>query len=150
MRADIIDSMSWAEHALTTLRAAGHRSGGARTAVVEALAAERCCRSALELHEQVRSGGRAIGIASVYRVLEVLTGLGLVQRVDVGSGTARYEPVHPGGEHHHHVVCDDCGRVEPFTDPALEHAISSAAGRVGYDVAGHEVVLRGACVNCRA
>jgi Fur family ferric uptake transcriptional regulator len=85
----------------------------------------------------------------VYRTLELLTALGLTQRVDLGSGTARFEPVQPGGDHHHHVVCDDCGRVEPFSDTALERAISSAAGRVGYSVAAHEVVLRGACGDCR-
>lgn len=141
--------MSWSEHALSTLHDAGHRAGGARRAVVEALAAQHCCRSAQELHEGIRAGGRPVGIASVYRTLELLTALGLTQRVDVGSGTARYEPVQPGGDHHHHVVCDDCGRVEPFSDPGLERAISSAAGRVGYAVAGHEVVLRGACADCR-
>jgi Fur family ferric uptake transcriptional regulator len=118
--------------------------------VVEALAEQDCCRTALEIHDRLRAGDRAVGIASVYRVLDVLAGLGLVQRVDVGRGIARYEPVPPGGEHHHHVVCDDCGRVDPFVDPGLERAIQSAAGLVGYDVAGHEVVLRGACDDCRA
>ena len=142
--------MTWSEHALTTLRAAGHRSGGARAAVVEALAAQTCCETALEIYERLRAGGRPVGIASVYRVLDLLTGLGLVQRVDVGRGTARYEPVEADGEHHHHVVCDNCGRVDPFVDPTLERAIQSAAGRVSYDVGGHEVVLRGACDDCRA
>ena len=141
--------MRWSEHAVTTLRAAGYRAGGARSAVVDALAAQDCCETPLQIYERLRGSGRPVGIASVYRVLDVLTGLGLVQRVDVGRGIARYEPVAPGGEHHHHVVCDDCGSVEPFVDPALERAIASAAGRVRYDVAGHEVVLRGACDDCR-
>jgi len=142
--------MAWKEHALATVRAAGFRSGGARKAVVEALAEQNCCRTALEIYEELRGGGRPVGIASVYRVLELLTGLGLVQRVDVGRGTTRYEPVEPGGEHHHHAVCDDCGRVDPFVDAPLERAIKAAAGRVGYDVAAHEIVLRGACEDCRA
>jgi Fur family ferric uptake transcriptional regulator len=73
-----------------------------------------------------------------------------VQRVDVGDGVARFEPA--GGDahhHHHHLVCDDCGRVEPFTDDRLERALAGAAGRLGYAMEQHEVVLRGACANCR-
>ncbi len=71
-----------------------------------------------------------------------------MQRVDVGDGVARYEPA--GGEdHHHHVVCDDCGKVEPFSDPSLERAIELASSRLGYSVEGHEVVLRGECGDCR-
>ena len=142
-------AITWGEHARAALRAAGHRSGGARAAVVEALAAQTCCETALEIYQRLRESGRPVGVASVYRVLDLLTGLGLAQRVEVGRGTARYEPVEAGGEHHHRVVCDDCGRVDRFVDPALEHAIRSAADRVGYDVAGHEVVLRGACDDCR-
>ena len=142
--------ITWSEHALTTLLTSGHRAGGARIAVIDALAEQACCRSALEIYDELRSSGRPVGIASVYRALELLTALDLVQRVDVGSGVARYEPIEVSGHHHHHVVCDDCGRVDPFVDPALERAISSAAGRVGYEVDAHEVVLRGACDDCRA
>ena len=81
------------------------------------------------------------GIASVYRVLDSLAELRLVQRVDIGDGVARYEPAHAGGDHHHHLVCDDCGKVEPFSDDPLERALAHVAGRLGFDVAGHDVVL---------
>ena len=141
--------MSWDEHALAALREAGYRGGGARRAVVQLLGRQRCCLTAQEIFDELRAGGRPVGIASVYRVLDVLADLRLVQRVDVGSGVARYEPVQPGGEHHHHLVCGDCGRVEAFDDEALERALATVAGRVGYEVAAHEVVLHGACGECR-
>jgi Fur family ferric uptake transcriptional regulator len=85
----------------------------------------------------------------VYRALEALDGLGLVQRVDLGDGIARFEPALPGGDHHHHLVCDDCGKVEPFEDPLLEAAIERVADERGYAVAAHDVVLKGACEDCR-
>ena len=140
----------WAGHALDRVARAGHRSGGARRAVIESLAAQDCCRSAQEIFDQLRDEGRAVGIARVYRVLDLLVSLGLVQRLDLGGGVARYEPALPGGEHHHHVVCVDCGDVRPFEDPALEEALEAAAERAELEVDGHDVVLWGRCGDCRA
>ena len=97
----------------------------------------------------MRVHGARVGIASVYRALEGLDEFGLVQRVDLGDGVARFEPAHSGGDHHHHLVCDDCGRVEPFADSTLETAIARVARGRGYAVAAHDVVLRGACEDCR-
>jgi Fur family ferric uptake transcriptional regulator len=81
-------------------------------------------------------------------VLELLGERGFVQRIDVGAGMARFEPVHSSGEHHHHLVCEDCGKVEAFADDGLERALQKVEGRTGYSVAGHDVVLRGACADC--
>lgn len=139
---------SWGPYAHRVAAAAGRRSGGARTAIVDELAALDCCTSAQELHDRLRGGERKVGIASVYRVLDELAGLGLVARVDLGDGVARYEPVHPSGDHHHHALCVTCGRIEPFDDPALEAAIDRAAEGTSYDVMGHDVVLRGRCAEC--
>jgi Fur family transcriptional regulator, ferric uptake regulator len=140
----------WIEHALAGLRDAGLRRGGAREAVVRWLGVQTCCRSALEIHEGVRADGRSVGVASVYRILDTLTARRLVQRVDVGDGTARFEPASAGSDHHHHLVCDDCGAVEPFHDDGLEQALELAASRLGVAMEQHEVVLHGACERCRA
>lgn len=140
----------WLEHTLAELKRAGHKTGGARTAVVSLLAGQQCCLSAQEIFDALRSEGRRVGIASVYRVLDVLSGLQLVQRIDVGDGVARYEPAHPDGEHHHHLVCDDCGRVVAFEDERLEQALEGLSKRLGHEVAAHDVVLRGECADCLA
>jgi len=139
----------WTESALARLRDASGRSGGARRIVVEFLGRQGCCLSAQEIHDGVRSGGARAGIASVYRALEGLDELGLVQRVDLGDGVARFEPARAEGDHHHHLVCDDCGKVEPFEDTALESAIARVGDGRGYTVSAHDVVLRGACGDCR-
>jgi Fur family ferric uptake transcriptional regulator len=105
--------------------------------------------TAAEIEERLRGDGRAVGRASVYRTLEQLVELHLVSRLDVGSGTARYEAALPSGEHHHHLVCDTCGKVEPFEDPELESAIARVAEKVGsFTVGEHDVVLHGECATC--
>jgi Fur family ferric uptake transcriptional regulator len=139
----------WSDHALAALSGAGYRQGGARTAVVELLGRQSCGLSAREIDAQLDAEGRAIGRASVYRTLDALVELKLVQRLELGSGHARYEPTHPSGDHHHHLVCDRCGRITPFEDPELERALERLAGRVDYDVDEHDVVLHGACGRCR-
>lgn len=140
---------AWLPHATLVLRSAGTRSGGARSAILEELAAQSCCASAQEIHTRLRDAGSTIGIASVYRTLELLHGTGLVTRVDTGDGVARFEPMHPGGEHHHHLVCTRCGAVEAFHDDALEEAIHRVAERVDFEVTGHDIALRGICSACR-
>jgi Fur family ferric uptake transcriptional regulator len=140
--------VAWTNYALETLDEAGYRRGGARRAVVELLGRQNCCMSAHEIHDRLRRARRPVGIASVYRALETLAELRLVKRVDAGDGVARFEPARPDGDHHHHLVCRDCGKVEAFSDDRLERAIDRVAGGLGYSVHEHEVVLTGACADC--
>lgn len=138
---------AWAEHAQRELRRAGHRSGGARAQVMALLASQRCLLSAQAIHDELRTRDRAVGLASVYRALDVLANLRLVRRVEV-DGTACYEPADPSGDHHHHAVCSQCGRLSPFEDETLEQILHGLAERLGYDLDEHDVVLRGACPDC--
>lgn len=141
--------MTWREHTEARLRASGHRSGSGRRAVIEVLARHGCLMTANDILMELREDDRRIGFATVYRALETLSELGLVRRVDPGTGSAAYEPVDPSGAHHHHVVCDRCGDVAPFADEALERTIEELSGRLGHDIESHEVVLRGSCAACR-
>lgn len=143
------DDAHWADHARQALAARGGRASAVRDRVVAALDAQECCASAQEIHDRVRRDGASVGIASVYRTLDLLHGLGLVTRVDTGDGVARYEPIQPDGAHHHHLVCTRCGSVDAFQDDALEQAIHRVADRVDFEVTGHDVALRGVCGRCR-
>lgn len=139
---------AWGSHARAELARAGHRAGGARERVLELLERQPCCLSAQEIHDRLRAAdGRTPGLASVYRALDVLCVLRLVHRLDV-DGTACYEPADPSGEHHHHALCERCGRRDPFADPELERLIDGLGRRLGYQVGAHDVVLRGACPDC--
>lgn len=138
----------WSEHALSRLAEAGYKRGGARTAVVETLAAHKCAVTALELEDELRQRDVRVGRASVYRALELLEELHLVQRFEIERGTAGYERIDPSGHHHHHAICRRCGRMEPFEDRGLEQAIGQVAKEVPFEVAEHDVVLRGLCERC--
>jgi Fur family transcriptional regulator, ferric uptake regulator len=142
--------MTWGEHAQAVLRESGFKPGRARAAVIEALGEQTCCLSALEIHELVRERRAGVGIASVYRALETLSELGLVHRLELGASGAHYEPAQPGGDHHHHLVCGDCGKVEAFSDDRLEHVIDSVSRTAAFRVDEHDVVLRGQCGSCIA
>ncbi|HET7053597.1 MAG TPA: Fur family transcriptional regulator [Solirubrobacterales bacterium] len=137
--------MNWAETAVHRLDEAGYRSGAARREVIELLAAEPCALTALEIDRRLDSVGRA----SVYRTLDQLEQLRLVQRVEIGGDAAGYERV-DAGEHHHHLVCEECGRLAPFSDRSLERAIEAVGHTADFEVATHDVVLRGRCPDCRA
>lgn len=140
---------AWIERAEEALRAAGHRSSAPRSAVLGLIGRQECVLSAREIADALRGSGREVGVATVYRTLELLEGLRLLQRLDVGGASARYEPALPGGEHHHHhLVCDDCGRVTPFEDPKLERAIDDLGRRLDHSVGDHDVILRGSCPDC--
>lgn len=139
---------AWTEHTRETLAAAGHRASAPRDEVIAAIDSLGCSVTAREISELLRERGSGVGLASIYRALELLERLGLIKRFDVGEGVARYEPAHPSGEHHHHVVCDSCGTVEPFEDQALERAITRLSDKVSFDVAEHDVTLHGTCPAC--
>lgn len=141
---------TWAEHAHAALQAAGLRRGGARTAVVEALARHDCAVTALELDDELRKGRGETppARASVYRALEQLEQLGLIQRLEVARGAAGYERVQASGHHHHHAICRRCGRMVPFEDAGLERALDRLSSRMRFQVSDHDVVLRGLCERC--
>ncbi|MGO9751563.1 MAG: Fur family transcriptional regulator [Solirubrobacteraceae bacterium] len=139
----------WVEHARAVLDQAGHRKARARSALIDLLANQPCALSALEIEDRLREGDQRVARASIYRILELLGEHGLVARLELGDGTTRYELIDPGGEHHHHLVCDECGRVVPFDDRDLERAIERLTRRLEFRADEHEVVLHGACSDCQ-
>jgi len=152
-RADVAPATDWGEHARAVIGRAGHHRGAARDRVIELLAAQQCALSAIEIEDALRRGRRGqrpVGRASIYRVLELLHTHDLVNRLDLGDGIARYEPTDPAGQHHHHhLVCDQCGKLVAFDDPALERSIEQLSDRLGFRTTDHEVTLRGDCPDCQ-
>ncbi len=141
---------TWADRAEAVLAAGGRRYGGARRALLELLAEQRCALTADEIEQALGARSpRPVSRASVYRILDELERLGLVVRVETGQARVRYERApDSAGEHHHHLVCDSCGLVTPFSDAALERAIDELSARVPLAVSEHEIVLHGACRSC--
>lgn len=144
-----MSTQTWADRAEETLSAAGRKRGGARRALLELLEGQSCALTAVEIEDALRTrSGRPVSRASVYRILDELERLRLAQRVETGQAMVRYERVHDHDEHHHHLVCDRCGLVMPFSDEALEQAIDALSARVPLAVSEHEIVLHGSCREC--
>jgi Fur family ferric uptake transcriptional regulator len=139
---------TWADYVHAQLTVAGLKRGGARERIIEVLAGQACALSVSEIEDALKAVGTPTARASIYRVLDLLVEHGLAERVVVGEGQARFEPIHASGHHHHHLVCDHCGRLVAFDDPGLEQAIDKLSDRLGVRVESHEVLLRGDCGNC--
>jgi Fur family transcriptional regulator, ferric uptake regulator len=122
---------------------AGNRTGASRRKIVELLAGESCAVTALEIDRRLESVGRA----TVYRTLDQLEQLHLIQRVEIGGDAAGYERV-DADQHHHHLVCEECGRLSPFASDALEEEIERIGHDAEFEVIAHDVVLRGTCSTC--
>ncbi|HEY7932587.1 MAG TPA: transcriptional repressor [Solirubrobacteraceae bacterium] len=145
----VLASESWVEYAEAKLAAAGRKRGGARRALLSLLDGQACAITALQIEDALREQDRGVSRASIYRILDELERLGLVQRVETGQAMVRYERAHEDHSHHHHLVCDHCGLVMPFSDEGLEQAIDRLSQTVPLTVSEHEIVLRGRCQQCR-
>ncbi|MGB0120912.1 MAG: Fur family transcriptional regulator [Solirubrobacterales bacterium] len=133
----------WSGYAIRVLREAGLRNSSTRQSVIEEIGAQNCAVTALDIDAALPSVGRA----TVYRVIERLEDQGLIHRVDLGVNATGYEKVDPTGEHHHHIVCEKCGRVETFVDEALEKAVGRIKSKE-FSIQTHEITLWGTCGKC--
>lgn len=106
--------------------------------------------SAEEVHQLVRQEFRDVGMATVYRTLEMLTKLEVVQQIHFNDGRARYEVnLDTTSMHrHHHMVCLRCGRVEEFQEDLLDQLESRLFAERGFRVADHELKFYGTCGSC--
>ena len=100
-----------------------------------------------ELHEKVRSSLGSADYSSVFRALSTLERQGLVARIDLGEGHARFELRE---EHHEHIRCDSCGRIEEVPVCVLDDAAVQVHNLTGYRVLSHQVVFGGVCRDCSA
>jgi Fur family ferric uptake transcriptional regulator len=127
---------------------AGYRLTGPRRAVAELIAAREGHFTAADLVAEAGRRRLGIGRATVFRSLDLLIDLGVVERLDLPSGDHAYVACEPS--HHHHVVCSRCGRAVGIHDAGLRGLIEVVAARTGYTVESHRLELFGLCPACRA
>jgi Fe2+ or Zn2+ uptake regulation protein len=131
------------------LAAQGQRYTRNRRALVELLVGAGNPVSLPELLERDRS----LSQSSTYRNLAVLEEAGAVRRLVTGAEHARFELAEDLTEHHHHMVCDECGSVVDFSLPdeleaALDAALASAARSMTFTARHHSLDLVGRCASC--
>ena len=109
--------------------------------------------SADEIFALVKVDCPEIGLATVYRTIQLLSELHLIDRINFDDGYVRYEMGsafdREQKHHHHHLICSNCGRVFSFQDDLLEELEEKITRTTGFEVVDHEVKLYGRCIDCR-
>lgn len=105
-------------------------------------------KSAEDIYRALLNSNEDIGLATVYRVLTQFEAAGLVTRHHFENGMAVFELNR--GDHHDHIVCLDCGKVEEFVDAGIEERQKVIADQHGFDIQDHSMILYGRCrkANC--
>jgi Fe2+ or Zn2+ uptake regulation protein len=129
-------------------RAQGLRLTHSRRAILQVVATTTAHLQIAEVHRQAARIAPGIGLASVYRTIDLLDRLGLVKRVHIGHRHRHYAPAIE--EHGHHLVCSGCGRVVEFSDCRVEGLARVLARRTRFVIEGHSIELYGRCPDCRA
>ena len=137
-----------AEHPwLTQLNEQGYRLTSARRAVAETMAASTRSLTPIEVYDKAREQYPALGLVTVYRTLEKLEELNLIQRVHQPQGCQAF--ITTGQGHQHLLLCQNCGQAAFFEGDDLEPLIDAISKKTGYAVNEHWLQLFGLCKNCR-
>jgi Fur family transcriptional regulator, ferric uptake regulator len=126
---------------------AGYRRTAPRRALAELVASSGGHFTADGLLAESRRRRLGVTRATVFRSLDVLSDLGLVERLDLPSGEHAFVACEPA--HHHHVVCSSCGRSTPVADVGIEQLAASIGRATGYRVEAHRLELFGRCPGCQ-
>jgi len=132
---------------LNTLRENGYRLTEARKAVVDAVAESLRALTPLEVFDTARAAYPALGLVSVYRTLEKLEELHLIQRVHQPEGCQAFISASQG--HQHLLLCQRCGQVSYFEGDDLENLMSGISSKTGYKIREHWLQLFGLCKDCQ-
>jgi Fur family ferric uptake transcriptional regulator len=136
----------------TRLARAGYRATLPRRAVLEQIAARRESFTASDLLESVTRAAPEVGRATVFRTLDLLVELGVLQRIHTevgGNWGHRYMLCALGDTHHHHLVCTGCGQVTDFSGCMVESVVSRLEDQTSFRVEGHRLELYGQCKGCQ-
>jgi Fur family ferric uptake transcriptional regulator len=136
-----------AELWLTQLKDNGYRLTEARKAVVETVAISKRALTPVEVFDQARATSPGLGLVTVYRTLEKLEELGLIQRVHQTHGCQAF--ISSGNGHEHLLLCTNCGAAVLFSGDKLEALIAAISRQTGYQVEEHWLQLFGVCKKCR-
>ncbi|MBQ1470311.1 MAG: transcriptional repressor [Schwartzia sp.] len=106
--------------------------------------------SAEDVYGALRDKSSDVGLATVYRTLELLVQLGILQRMEFGDGCSRYEiaDIEKNEHQHHHLICIKCGKVTEFFDDLLDELEADVAAKSGFKITDHQVKFYGYCKEC--
>ena len=109
-----------------------------------------------ELYFTIHREYPGVGLTTIYRTLEILHNMGLVQRYDFGDGKTRYELSQgPGTKHHHHLVCTKCGKIIDYSEMLAEEKYltdklqEKLAKKYDFNIRTHQIHFYGLCSQCK-
>ncbi|OGN97928.1 MAG: hypothetical protein A2Y89_06260 [Chloroflexi bacterium RBG_13_51_18] len=129
------------------LRKNGFKITPQRRAVIDAIAGSHEHLTPAAIYNRVRREHPSIGLVTVYRTIEVLAGLGLICETHAGGSCRSYLMRRPS-EHHHHLICSDCGKVVDFTNCDLDDLESRLVKETRFKINGHLLEFLGQCLEC--
>lgn len=135
------------------LREKGLKVTNQRIAVLSAFSATKDSHlTAEEIYELIKKESPEIGLATVYRTIQLLLELKIIDRIYLDDGSVRYELGHVYEEedahHHHHLICVKCGRVMSFQGDLLDEFEERIEKQTGFQIQDHDVKLYGYCADC--
>ena len=131
----------------SAIERAGHRITGPRLAATRLVANRQGPFTAADLVADARTRGLRIGRATIFRAIDLLLDLEVIERIDLPSGEHAY--VSCRAAHHHHLVCSGCGRTTDVDDAGLRGVVAEIAARTGYRIDDHRLELFGRCAACQ-
>jgi len=139
------------EHIKKQLHAHSYKLTPQREATVRVLLErEEDHLSAEDVYLLVKEKSPEIGLATVYRTLELLSELKIVDKINFGDGVSRYDLRKEGAKHsHHHLVCIECGSVEEIVNDLLEDVERIVKNEWGFEVKDHRLTFHGICKQCQ-
>ena len=129
------------------LRRSGYKLTPQRLAIINVISSTHDHLTPHAIYERVKREYPAIGLVTVYRVLDMLTKLELLCRVHAENRCRSYLMRRPTG-HHHHIVCSKCGKVADFNKCNLERLQKIISKATGFEIKGHLLEFDGLCREC--
>lgn len=133
---------------ITKPKRIGQRNTRQRRAVVSIMQEAPNFRSAADIHRALTDRGEKVGLTTVYRTLQSLAEIDVVDVLHISTGEAVYRLC--GDHHHHHLVCTGCGATVEVAGGPVEEWARSLAEQNGYTMTGHTAEIFGLCGHCQA
>ena len=131
------------------LRGEGFKLTTPRLAIIEYLVSVSDHPDVQQIYKGMRTEHPGIGIATIYRTLDLLERIGLLKVLKLESGHLRYEITRPG-DHHHHLICTGCGQVCEFGDCSFQMIAATIEKKTRFKIRGHSLEAYGLCPRCYA
>ncbi|WP_353893175.1 Fur family transcriptional regulator [Proteinivorax hydrogeniformans] len=141
--------MKTSQRAFSLLESSGYKVTSQRQIILEIILNNREKHmSAEEIHEKANKSNADIGLATVYRALELFEELKIIHKMNFGDGRSRYE-LWEEEHHHHHLICTSCHEVYEVAEDLLDVLEHKIENKYKFKISGHQLKFYGVCYNCK-